>query len=108
MDGSVTIGHVAAMDLGDLPQQPRNIRVPDAAALALQVVIGKNVAAGRRALGITQRAMAKQLGTSQRHLWAIENGQANITVQAISELAAALNTTPEALLIPPPTTTKRR
>ena len=44
----------------------------------------------RKELGLSQKELAKKSGVSQRFLWEVEQGTANISVERLSEIAAAL------------------
>ncbi len=53
-------------------------------------LVGRNVAARRRAHGWSQEAFADQCGFSQQYLSGLEKGQRNPTLKTMAELAAAL------------------
>ncbi len=44
----------------------------------------------RKELGLSQKSLAKKAGISQRFLWEVEQGTANISVERLSEISAAL------------------
>ena len=44
----------------------------------------------RKELGLSQKNLAKKAGISQRFLWEVEQGTANISVERLSEISAAL------------------
>ncbi|HWH24743.1 MAG TPA: helix-turn-helix transcriptional regulator [Candidatus Limnocylindria bacterium] len=44
----------------------------------------------RKTLGISQRAMARELGCNQSQLWRIEAGRVEVTVRRMSEMASIL------------------
>ena len=54
-------------------------------------LVGRNVAARRRAHGWSQEAFADQCGFSQQYLSGIENGRRNPTLKTIGELARSLD-----------------
>ena len=44
----------------------------------------------RKELGLTQKGLARKAGVSQRFMWELEQGTANISVERLSEITAAL------------------
>jgi XRE family aerobic/anaerobic benzoate catabolism transcriptional regulator len=44
----------------------------------------------RKELGLTQKELAEKAGVSQRFMWELEQGTANISVERLSEITAAL------------------
>lgn len=52
--------------------------------------IGMEVARRRRALGLTQRQLARRVGTSEAAISRLESGDANATVRTLRRVAAAL------------------
>lgn len=44
----------------------------------------------RKELGLTQKALARKAGVSQRFMWEVEQGTANISIERLSEITAAL------------------
>ena len=62
--------------------------------------LGENVRRLRQALGLTQIELAKRCGTFHPRISAIENGQANPTLDTLTVLATELGTTVEKLLKP--------
>lgn len=67
----------------------------------MQRVLGRNVRAHRRALGLTQERLASTLGRNRTHVGAIERGEENMTLQAIERLAEDLGVHPLTLLASP-------
>lgn len=65
---------------------------------ALLAALGRHCRELRAARGLTLRALAAQSGLSPRFLVQVEGGQGNISVRNLGHLAAALGTTPAALL----------
>jgi XRE family aerobic/anaerobic benzoate catabolism transcriptional regulator len=62
--------------------------------------LGRRVRAARTAKGWTIRELAERSGVSLRFLVQLEAGRANISVKRLAELAAALRSSPAALLSP--------
>jgi XRE family aerobic/anaerobic benzoate catabolism transcriptional regulator len=69
--------------------------VPDDRLLA---TVGERVRDLRARRGLTLRALASASGLSVRFLGQIEAGRGNVSILKLAELAAALSTTPAALL----------
>jgi XRE family aerobic/anaerobic benzoate catabolism transcriptional regulator len=65
--------------------------------------LGNRVRALRAERGWTLKETARQSGVSTRFLVQLEGGVGNISVRRLAELAAALDTSPAALLAPPGT-----
>src|SRR5688572_6537734 len=64
----------------------------------LLATVGERVRDLRARRGLTLRALAQASGLSIRFLGQIEAGRGNISILKLAELAAALSTTPAALL----------
>jgi XRE family aerobic/anaerobic benzoate catabolism transcriptional regulator len=64
--------------------------------------LGQRVREGRAARGFSLRELARRSGVSSRFLVEVEGGSGNISVKKLAALAAALETTPAALLAAPP------
>ena len=62
-----------------------------AEATGLRQAFGDAVRRKRQAMGISQRAMAKQCGLNQRLLSTVESGGNNMTIQTMVRLAAAVD-----------------
>ena len=60
--------------------------------------LGMRIKARRIALGMTQRALAKRIGTTYQQLQHWENGEISIKMWAIAGIAQALKTTPSTLV----------
>jgi len=60
--------------------------------------VAARVAAARRAHGLTQEALAEEIGTSTRALQRLESGKQNCTIRMIARVAKALEMEPEALI----------
>jgi XRE family aerobic/anaerobic benzoate catabolism transcriptional regulator len=69
--------------------------------------IGRRVRLRREALGLTQRELAEKSGLSPRYLAQLEAGDANLSVERLTDVAEALGTSAVVLLAggdrPPPT-----
>ncbi|BBH16800.1 hypothetical protein Back2_10870 [Nocardioides baekrokdamisoli] len=63
-----------------------------------RVAFGQSLRAAREAVGISQEALAHDIGMSRRYLSGIERGEANPTLDQIARLADGLNLEPSALL----------
>lgn len=59
-------------------------------ARRLQRELGERVLEGRLALGISQRELARRIGTSQNRIYLIETGEANPTLTTLERLAEVL------------------
>lgn len=64
----------------------------------LLVILGRRARAQRLARGLTLREVAERSGVSSRFLVQLEAGDGNISVRRLADVAAALDTTPSALL----------
>ena len=69
------------------------LRGPD-----LKAMVGKNTYRIRHELDVTQETMAQRLGVSASFLGGVERGQQNITLDSLSNLAAAYGVDAHALL----------
>jgi predicted transcriptional regulator len=57
----------------------------------LQLLVGRAVRAVREdVLAISQRELARRLGVSQRQIWGIEAGRANLSLRGLAALADVL------------------
>jgi len=65
----------------------------------LQASVGRAVKAIREdVLAISQRKLARRMGVSQRQIWGIEAGQANLSLRGVAALADVLGVPPWELL----------
>lgn len=64
-------------------------------------VFAENVKAARKALGLSQEALAFSAGIDRTYVSGIERGRRNPSLMLIAKLAEHLDTTPAALLTPP-------
>jgi transcriptional regulator with XRE-family HTH domain len=60
--------------------------------------IGAEIARRREAAGLTQRTLAARIGVSPSRVSDVENGRTRPTMRTLETFAAALRTTPSALL----------
>ena len=60
--------------------------------------LGARIKARRIALDLTQRELAKRIGTTYQQLQQWEKGQVSVKMWAIPPIAKALETTPKTLL----------
>ncbi len=65
-------------------------------------LVGRNVAARRRAHGWSQEAFADRCGFSQQYLSGLEKGRRNPTLKTMAELATALGIAVVDLFAEPP------
>lgn len=65
---------------------------------ALKTVLGAQVRDLRRARGLTQEALAEELGVTPRYLAGIERGERNLTLDSVDALASQLGVPAAALL----------
>lgn len=61
--------------------------------------IGNRIGARRRFLNCGQEQLAQKVGLSKTHISNIENGRSIPSLEAIVDLAVALETTPDAFLL---------
>jgi transcriptional regulator with XRE-family HTH domain len=52
----------------------------------------------RRAAGLTQAGLAEKLGTSENHVWRLENGHTDLTQEWMTAIAEILNCSPADLI----------
>jgi putative transcriptional regulator len=70
------------------------------AVKALRALFGRNLAQARQDAGLSQRALSRLTGISQRHISAIELGTVNPSLATIVELAMSVGQSPIELLRP--------
>ena len=63
------------------------------------VELGKRIRAARLAAGLTQEQLAERINLSSGHCAHVERGSTKVSLAALVDIANALNTTPDALLI---------
>lgn len=66
----------------------------------LAKALGKNIRAQRKAVALSQDALALSCKVDRSYMGRIERGEVNITVEKLYRIAAALGCTPDALLPP--------
>ena len=66
------------------------------------VSFGRQVAAARRKLGLSQEALAAKAGIHRTYVGAVERGERNISLLNIHKLAEALGVDPAVLVSHPP------
>lgn len=65
----------------------------------LQRVLGKNVRALRRRVGLSQEAFGDQVGLHRTYVGGVERGERNLTLQTVDRLGEVLGVEPVTLLI---------
>ena len=65
--------------------------------------VGFRVRERRTALNLTQAQLAEKCGLHRTFIGSVERGERNVAVLSLRRIAAALRTTPAALLDDPPT-----
>ena len=63
------------------------------------IELGKRIKAARLAAGLTQEQLAERINLSSGHCAHVERGTTKVSLAALVDMANALNTTPDALLI---------
>lgn len=64
----------------------------------LQRALGRNLRAERERLGLSQEALAEQLGYHRTYVGGIEQGKRNLSLRSVERLAEQLGTEPLHLL----------
>jgi transcriptional regulator with XRE-family HTH domain len=64
--------------------------------------VATNVRRARKALKLSQEALAFEAGVDRTYISQVERGKRNITIVVLARLAAALHTTPERLVASSP------
>lgn len=64
--------------------------------------IGLRILRRRQELGLSQRALAAQLGINAANIGRVERGQQNLTIVTLCKMAEALDTTVEELIVAEP------
>jgi len=65
---------------------------------SLNEIVGMNLRSIREDKGLSQEAMAAACGLHRNYLGAIERGERNITLDTLSQIAAAIGISPVELL----------
>ena len=68
--------------------------------LAQQRIFGANVRALRKTVGISQERLAQVAGLDRAYVGHVENGRRNLSLNAMWQLARALDVTPAAFFNP--------
>lgn len=63
------------------------------------IALGKRIRAARLAAGLTQEQLAEKINLSSGHCAHVERGTTKVSLPALVDIANALNTTPDKLLI---------
>lgn len=63
------------------------------------IKIGKNIQEFRRKAGYTQADLAEKVGVTNTHISHIETGDGTMSLDSLIDIASALNTTPDYLLL---------
>lgn len=66
----------------------------------LQRTFGQNLRAYREARGLTQEALADELGHDKSYIGGMERGERNPSLRVVERLAAAIDVEPLTLLTP--------
>ncbi|WP_289169190.1 helix-turn-helix transcriptional regulator [uncultured Pseudoalteromonas sp.] len=64
----------------------------------LAKVLGANIRAKRKVLGVAQDVLALECGLDRSYMGRIERGEVNITIEKLYKIAASLNCSPATLL----------
>ena len=63
------------------------------------IELGKRIKAARLAAGLTQEQLAERISLSSGHCAHVERGTTKVSLSALVDMANALNTTPDKLLL---------
>jgi len=63
------------------------------------IELGRRIKAARLAAGLTQEQLAERINLSSGHCAHVERGTTKVSLAALVDMANALNTTPDALLL---------
>ena len=63
------------------------------------IELGKRIKAARLSAGLTQEQLAERVNLSSGHCAHVERGTTKVSLSALVEIANALNTTPDILLL---------
>lgn len=64
----------------------------------LQLIVGRNLRAYRKARGLSQEAFAEVLGVHRTYMGGIERGERNLTLKSVERIAEHLDLEPMMLL----------
>jgi len=62
-------------------------------------IVARNIRDRRKAIGLSQEALAHEAGVDRTYVSQVERRQRNLTITTLARLAAALGTTPDRLLV---------
>jgi transcriptional regulator with XRE-family HTH domain len=62
--------------------------------------VARNVRAKRKAVGLSQEALAHEAEVDRTYVSQVERAKRNLTISVLARIAKALKTTPDLLLIP--------
>lgn len=71
-------------------------------ASSLKLTLGAQVREIRRVRGLTQEALAEQLGVTPRYIAGVERGERNLTLDSVDALAKQLGVEMTLLVMPIP------
>jgi transcriptional regulator with XRE-family HTH domain len=64
-------------------------------------IVATNVRSMRKAAGLSQEELADRAGVDRTYVSQVERQLRNVTILVLAQLAQALRTTPDSLLVPP-------
>jgi transcriptional regulator with XRE-family HTH domain len=67
---------------------------------ALQLTVGRNLRAYRKARGLSQEAFADTLGVHRTYMGGVERGERNLTLKTVERIATQIELEPLSLLTP--------
>ncbi|MBB2924100.1 helix-turn-helix domain-containing protein [Cellulomonas cellasea] len=90
------------LDAGRGGLSPRPAIADDELKLSQQRAFGARVRAIRKTVGLSQERLASAAGLDRAYVGHVENGRRNISLNAMWQLARALDTSPDAFFGPAP------
>ena len=81
-----------------MQEEPESNPDPDASYKALQIFVGLRVREARKRAKLSQRELAKSIGSGQSYIFQIEAGEANLTLKTLLRIAAAIGLSPRDFL----------
>lgn len=78
---------------------PESKRAPAESDDFLQIVVGLRIRDARKRAKLSQKDLAKAIGSGQSYIYQVEAGTGNLTLKSLSKIAAALDTAPSNLLL---------
>ena len=67
--------------------------------IGIIAIVARNVRDARKAMDLSQEALAHNAGVDRTYVSQVERRQRNVTIAVLARLARALKTTPDRLLI---------